>query len=147
RRRHTRSKRDWSSDVCSSDLLAQLKILSLLHTAEWHARYLQSDYLPELAQYLYKELSWLPPSIVVLFHRHYRLHKTRQNLLRPRYSSLPYRLLKYHHLPVLLFWGTRDIFHHLSMHKWHMDNLGNLFVLVLLHASSKTFLQNHLFLE
>src|SRR5437868_7689546 len=23
RRRHTRSKRDWSSDVCSSDLLAQ----------------------------------------------------------------------------------------------------------------------------
>src|SRR5699024_11650532 len=26
RRRHTRSKRDWSSDVCSSDLVAQKKI-------------------------------------------------------------------------------------------------------------------------
>src|SRR5699024_5248377 len=25
RRRHTRSKRDWSSDVCSSDLLAELE--------------------------------------------------------------------------------------------------------------------------
>src|SRR5699024_11870975 len=25
RRRHTRSKRDWSSDVCSSDLIRQLK--------------------------------------------------------------------------------------------------------------------------
>src|SRR5207249_7399746 len=27
RRRHTRSKRDWSSDVCSSDLLEQVTIL------------------------------------------------------------------------------------------------------------------------
>src|SRR5207249_8025274 len=26
RRRHTRSKRDWSSDVCSSDLLADLQL-------------------------------------------------------------------------------------------------------------------------
>src|SRR5699024_11828586 len=26
RRRHTRSKRDWSSDVCSSDLLSRLHI-------------------------------------------------------------------------------------------------------------------------
>src|SRR5699024_12101707 len=26
RRRHTRSKRDWSSDVCSSDLACQLEI-------------------------------------------------------------------------------------------------------------------------
>src|SRR5699024_12087564 len=29
RRRHTRSKRDWSSDVCSSDLSSQ--IIQLLH--------------------------------------------------------------------------------------------------------------------
>src|SRR5699024_7529060 len=27
RRRHTRSKRDWSSDVCSSDLLSQMLLL------------------------------------------------------------------------------------------------------------------------
>src|SRR5207249_2767097 len=30
RRRHTRSKRDWSSDVCSSDLLAAIGIYGLL---------------------------------------------------------------------------------------------------------------------
>src|SRR5699024_12040685 len=37
RRRHTRSKRDWSSDVCSSDLALQFRIvrleLDLLHDA------------------------------------------------------------------------------------------------------------------
>src|SRR5699024_11891270 len=26
RRRHTRSKRDWSSDVCSSDLISQISV-------------------------------------------------------------------------------------------------------------------------
>src|SRR5699024_12213262 len=30
RRRHTRSKRDWSSDVCSSDLTTDTKIISVL---------------------------------------------------------------------------------------------------------------------
>src|SRR5699024_11816183 len=30
RRRHTRSKRDWSSDVCSSDLLGDAGLLPLL---------------------------------------------------------------------------------------------------------------------
>src|SRR5699024_11491453 len=29
RRRHTRSKRDWSSDVCSSDLLSDLALLGI----------------------------------------------------------------------------------------------------------------------
>src|SRR5699024_11294952 len=29
RRRHTRSKRDWSSDVCSSDLLSEKIVISL----------------------------------------------------------------------------------------------------------------------
>src|SRR5207249_9529480 len=31
RRRHTRSKRDWSSDVCSSDLWAQEKLYQLIN--------------------------------------------------------------------------------------------------------------------
>src|SRR5699024_11356153 len=35
RRRHTRSKRDWSSDVCSSDLLLQDVVLTLGQQAEW----------------------------------------------------------------------------------------------------------------
>src|SRR6266513_3307001 len=34
RRRHTRSKRDWSSDVCASDLLAVL-LLALACLARW----------------------------------------------------------------------------------------------------------------
>src|SRR5699024_11985649 len=39
RRRHTRSKRDWSSDVCSSDLGALLYSLSrVVRPAELHSR-------------------------------------------------------------------------------------------------------------
>src|SRR5207249_6223778 len=34
RRRHTRSKRDWSSDVCSSDLLVGLEIHVLKDTPD-----------------------------------------------------------------------------------------------------------------
>src|SRR5699024_12081972 len=33
RRRHTSSKRDWSSDVCSSDLLTTDDVISVLFTA------------------------------------------------------------------------------------------------------------------
>src|SRR5207249_8792331 len=32
RRRHTRSKRDWSSDVCSSDLPPEMRLIRQLHT-------------------------------------------------------------------------------------------------------------------
>src|SRR5699024_12007232 len=40
RRRHTRSKRDWSSDVCSSDLLARARealdaLIDALHERGW----------------------------------------------------------------------------------------------------------------
>ena len=33
RRRHTRSKRDWSSDVCSSDLLLETRSMSVSEVA------------------------------------------------------------------------------------------------------------------
>src|SRR5699024_11311068 len=33
--RHTISKRDWSSDVCSSDLLVQIKAFSLYNFSLW----------------------------------------------------------------------------------------------------------------
>src|SRR5699024_11842702 len=36
RRRHTRSKRDWSSDVCSSDLQRQALLQDKLHCAYTH---------------------------------------------------------------------------------------------------------------
>src|SRR5207249_8302901 len=35
RRRHTRSKRDWSSDVCSSDL-GVINVVSKSGTNDWH---------------------------------------------------------------------------------------------------------------
>src|SRR5207249_7479717 len=41
RRRHTRSKRDWSSDVCSSDLITRL--LDRLEKQGWITRERQKD--------------------------------------------------------------------------------------------------------
>src|SRR5699024_11714906 len=38
RRRHTRSKRDWSSDVCSSDLLGNLRKLAVADLAPENLR-------------------------------------------------------------------------------------------------------------
>src|SRR5699024_11902515 len=54
RRRHTRSKRDWSSDVCSSDLLLIhpkdgpfSKLLPFLHQKNFHT---MKDYQPRFQQ-------------------------------------------------------------------------------------------------
>src|SRR6266513_3334661 len=44
RRRHTRSKRDWSSDVCSSDLVARDDALLFGH----QERYARADALREV---------------------------------------------------------------------------------------------------
>src|SRR6266536_2324416 len=43
RRRHTRSTRDWSSDVCSSDLLTPAKADDDAVTADVHAPRLRGD--------------------------------------------------------------------------------------------------------
>src|SRR5699024_10903805 len=50
RRRHTRSKRDWSSDVCSSDLdiYSQLKPWDRVQMARHQARPTTLDYIGEL---------------------------------------------------------------------------------------------------
>src|SRR5699024_11923169 len=64
RRRHTRSKRDWSSDVCSSDLSRACRLIGLNPNGEveWErdvvltafletsARFLSVEYLPPYAQ-------------------------------------------------------------------------------------------------
>src|SRR5699024_12104891 len=42
-RRHTRSKRDWSSDVCSSDLGSTFKIITLASALEENAIDLEKD--------------------------------------------------------------------------------------------------------
>src|SRR5699024_12065283 len=41
RRRHTRSKRDWSSDVCSSDLAAATAMAAGVEEGEELTRYIQ----------------------------------------------------------------------------------------------------------
>src|SRR2546422_2499588 len=40
RRRHTRCSRDWSSDVCSSDLFAEAGVKSAFHAGYSNGRYL-----------------------------------------------------------------------------------------------------------
>src|SRR5699024_11456720 len=56
RRRHTRSKRDWSSDVCSSDLLLQSNQIVLIKNLRRHLLVTQTflfllQYLHLLLQY------------------------------------------------------------------------------------------------
>src|SRR5699024_11637018 len=46
RRRHTRSKRDWSSDVCSSDLLFQLLLTITYQTLK--ATEIAGDLIPKM---------------------------------------------------------------------------------------------------
>src|SRR5690606_40920792 len=46
RRRHTRFSRDWSSDVCSSDLNRAIRRVALEHGAEWidlHPAFVAAD--------------------------------------------------------------------------------------------------------
>src|SRR2546428_2813363 len=44
RRRHTRSDRDWSSDVCSSDLLLRSQEVRLLFEEPWRTRLADEDF-------------------------------------------------------------------------------------------------------
>src|SRR5699024_11973496 len=52
RRRHTRSKRDWSSDVCSSDLqvLRAAQLHALCQSLAVHAAWLITHFLPVAVQ-------------------------------------------------------------------------------------------------
>src|SRR5256884_4203268 len=45
RRRHTRCSRDWSSDVCSSDLLTILATLALVVTILWGISHITTSVL------------------------------------------------------------------------------------------------------
>src|SRR5206468_7867471 len=53
--RHTRSDRDWSSDVCSSDLLGRLSGI-------WPAEYAEIGQLPELIDRRKRHAACNPPS-------------------------------------------------------------------------------------
>src|SRR5699024_4754562 len=59
RRRHTRSKRDWSSDVCSSDLLhdVQLRDLWILSTAIGELTWQTAQVRRGLAAYQFTRLT------------------------------------------------------------------------------------------
>src|SRR5699024_6851277 len=63
RRRHTRSKRDWSSDVCSSDLIELLNDVPLSFTRTWEGSLtsgeLQRGYVdPSRRLYAYSYKLW-----------------------------------------------------------------------------------------
>src|SRR5699024_12143671 len=61
RRRHTRSKRDWSSDVCSSDLSYPMYHRHLSVQFRW------SLYGRELSPILRVHLRWISDAVAVLF--------------------------------------------------------------------------------
>src|SRR5207249_8706322 len=46
RRRHTRSKRDWSSDVCSSDLTTQARVCQGWTKNRWTTKRVSTGTLP-----------------------------------------------------------------------------------------------------
>src|SRR5699024_8936617 len=48
RRRHTRSKRDWSSDVCSSDLGREFQVESYTHELDYHPDYIAETIIYDL---------------------------------------------------------------------------------------------------
>src|SRR5699024_12083291 len=76
RRRHTRSKRDWSSDVCSSDLIfGTIWIESFLALDD---RLLVKSPLPCLLQHSTRMKNFLPPYKAFLF------------VITPSFLSLPY---------------------------------------------------------
>src|SRR5699024_4201930 len=56
RRRHTRSKRDWSSDVCSSDLEAAVQIGRRLARLATRVQVIVVTHLPQVAAYANKHL-------------------------------------------------------------------------------------------
>src|SRR5207249_9636216 len=45
--RHTRSKRDWSSDVCSSDLFVQVRLRNLVTGNTFDTRLAATDFVDE----------------------------------------------------------------------------------------------------
>src|SRR5699024_11659117 len=115
RRRHTRSKRDWSSDVCSSDLLDELtenipeEIKPIIHSDQgWH--YQLNYYTDKLSEKnLYKaclvretvlimrqlkaSFIFLKQNVLMDFHSVNILENTRKS---QRVTSLGLRSEEYH---------------------------------------------------
>src|SRR5699024_11779243 len=82
RRRHTRSKRDWSSDVCSSDLQILHYKQNGIHTHPPHAL----SYLDQPNQYKVDRYDW-SSHVYYLFYESHEL-KTSEPLLflAPKYQ-------------------------------------------------------------
>src|SRR5699024_11549729 len=78
RRRHTRSKRDWSSDVCSSDLELQsdfLQILKFVHKHPMLQRFLSVKYVLKLKSILIPDHTGLGvPLVEMILQPHHNLH-------------------------------------------------------------------------
>src|SRR5207249_5568089 len=63
RRRHTRSKRDWSSDVCSSDLVAPRKDVRAVHAADELEEILVLERVVEAAEVVLPRRGPLGPAV------------------------------------------------------------------------------------
>src|SRR5699024_12103246 len=62
RRRHTRSKRDWSSDVCSSDLASKQRVYDDIHK-ELEALAMKDERIREAFE-TWEELSRTPDELI-----------------------------------------------------------------------------------
>src|SRR5699024_11755436 len=77
RRRHTRSKRDWSSDVCSSDLNVHFFLLYVLIATTKQHQYAYVLHNEMSHHDVFQWSSSVPPNIFLL---HIRFHKILENL-------------------------------------------------------------------
>src|SRR5699024_11979657 len=68
RRRHTRSKRDWSSDVCSSDLIILYTMLSWLYYAFFFHIFFISENLNLQIKYIEKKQKSINKSLHIFKH-------------------------------------------------------------------------------
>src|SRR5699024_12121956 len=77
RRRHTRSKRDWSSDVCSSDLMDTEEGVEVVWNEVQFSERKNFKNQEEKIQLIFENLTQLEHPNIVKFHRYWRSEERR----------------------------------------------------------------------
>src|SRR5690606_39371217 len=80
-RRHTKFSRDWSSDVCSSDLLRRHLRISIFHWI-WMFYRMNSIFTLQKREILRPIYKSLPPKIMAISKQKFKRHSTKAFLLR-----------------------------------------------------------------
>src|SRR5699024_12023355 len=80
RRRHTRSKRDWSSDVCSSDLTLARDYESVSSITEWAQRLPENCFFQSHRSFIvnFEHVSDFDHTLIHLCSRQYSEYLTRR---------------------------------------------------------------------